>query len=224
MELKTDGIVLKRYRQGETDDITVIFTRDMGKVLVSSKSTRKLSSKLKPALELFSLNRYVLVKGRKDSRYFTLTQAENVKMFESTRLSLRKIGFSYLVMELLNKFTEIEDPNSELFDLALDIMNIVESGDYSNVENIESFFKLRILKYSGYDLTGDAEYLREKRVAKEAKALLATILDAPDAKKLDVEYDIIRDLNMLIDSYIIYILGEDIFSARFLQGLKDGGR
>jgi recombinational DNA repair protein (RecF pathway) len=221
VELKTEGIVLKKFKQGEADDITIIFTRDMGKVLVNSKSTRRLSSKLKPSLELFSLNKYFLVKPKKESKYFRLVQAENIKMFESMRMSLRKIGFSYLVMELLHKFTELEDPNQELYDSAMEIMNIVESGDYSNVENIESYFKLKILKVSGYDLTGDATYLHERHVTREMRTLLNSISGARDVKKLDVEYDIIREINMLIDAYIIYILGEDIFSTKFLHGLKD---
>ena len=207
MELKTDGIVLKRHRLGEKDDITFIFTRELGKVMVSSRGTRKLESRLKPVLELFSLNIYYLVKSRKDSRYFTLVQAEPIKMFQNMRLSLRKIGFCYLVVELLNKFTEIEDPHAGLFDTARNIMEIVESGDYSNIENIESFFKLKILKYSGYDLVKDAQYFREKKAEKGVRELIRGIESVPDIKNLDLDYDVIRDVNMLIDGYIIYIIG-----------------
>jgi DNA repair protein RecO len=222
MELKTDGIVLKRHRLGEKDDITFIFTRELGKVMVSSRGTRKLESRLKPVLELFSLNKYYLVKSRKDSRYFTLVQAEPIKMFQNMRLSLRKIGFCYLVVELLNKFTEIEDPHAELFDTARNIMEIVESGDYSNIENIESFFKLKILKYSGYDLVNDAQYFREKKAEKGVRELIRGIESVPDIKNLDLDYDVIRDVNMLIDGYIIYILGEDISSSKFIMGIKNG--
>jgi hypothetical protein len=222
MELKTDGIVLKRHRLGEKDDITFIFTRELGKVMVSSRGTRKLESRLKPVLELFSLNKYYLVKSRKDSRYFTLVQAEPIKMFQNMRLSLRKIGFCYLVVELLNKFTEIEDPHAGLFDTARNIMEIVESGDYSNIENIESFFKLKILKYSGYDLVKDAQYFREKKAEKGVRELIRGIESVPDIKNLDLDYDVIRDVNMLIDGYIIYILGEDISSSKFIMGIKNG--
>jgi hypothetical protein len=224
MELKTDGIVLKRHRLGEKDDITFIFTRELGKVMVSSRGTRKLESRLKPVLELFSLNKYYLVKSRKDSRYFTLVQAEPIKMFQNMRLSLRKIGFCYLVVELLNKFTEIEDPHAELFDTARNIMEIVESGDYSNIENIESFFKLKILKYSGYDLVKDAQYFREKKAEKGVRELIRGIESVPDIKNLDLDYDVIRDVNMLIDGYIIYILGEDISSSKFIMGIKNGNK
>jgi hypothetical protein len=143
-------------------------------------------------------------------------------MFQNMRLSLRKIGFCYLVVELLNKFTEIEDPHAELFDTARNIMEIVESGDYSNIENIESFFKLKILKYSGYDLVKDAQYFREKKAEKGVRELIRGIESVPDIKNLDLDYDVIRDVNMLIDGYIIYILGEDISSSKFIMGIKNG--
>ncbi len=221
MELKTEGIVLKRHRSGEKDDITFIFTRSLGKVMVSSKGTQKMSSKLRPVLELFSINNYQLLKSKKESKYFTLINAEPVNMFQNMRSSLRKIGFSYLVVELLNKFTEIEDPHEELYDAAKQIMDIVESNAYSNIENIESYFKLMILKYAGYDLSKDAQYLKDHHISREIKELFRMIQSSPDASILDVEYDVIREINMAIDAYVIYILGEDVFSTKFINGLKD---
>lgn len=221
MELKTEGIVLKRHRSGEKDDITFIFTRALGKVMVSSKGTRKLMSKLKPALELFSVNNYQLLRSKKDSKYFTLINAQPVKMFQNMRNSLRKIGFCYLVVELLNKFTEIEDPHEELYDAAKQIMDIVESNTYSNIENIESYFKLMILKYAGYDLATDALYLKDHHISREIKELFRMIQSSPDASKLDVEYDVIREINMAIDSYVVHTLGEDVFSTKFIDGLRN---
>jgi hypothetical protein len=219
VEIKTEGIVLKRNRLGEKDDITYIFTRDIGKIMVSSRGTRKLESKLKYALELFSMNRYQLVKSRKDSKYFALITAEPINMFQNMRSSLRKIGFCYLVVELLNKFTEIEDPHPELYDSAKRIMHIVEDGSYSNIENVESYFKLAILKYAGYSLVKDTQYLKDNHIGKEIKELLTMIEQTPDIRKLDIEYDVIREINMAVDAYVIYILGEDVFSNKFINGL-----
>src|ERR1035437_5088220 len=221
MELKTEGIVLKRHRSGEKDDITFIFTRALGKVMVSSKGTQKLMSKLKPVLELFSINNYQLLRSRKDSKYFTLINAQPVKMFQNMRNSLRKIGFCYLVVELLNKFTEIEDPHEELYDAAKPILDIVESNTYSNIENIESYFKLMILKYAGYDLVKDAQYIKDNHISREIIKLFVMILSSPAAAKLDVEYDVIREINMAIDAYVIHILGEDVFSTKFIDGLRN---
>ncbi|HPD19519.1 MAG TPA: recombination protein O N-terminal domain-containing protein, partial [Candidatus Goldiibacteriota bacterium] len=87
MEIKTDGIVLKRYKSGESDDITIIFTLQNGKVMVSSKSTQKISSKLRSCLEIFSYNKYHLIKKNNNSQFFKLIGAEHVKMFENIRTS-----------------------------------------------------------------------------------------------------------------------------------------
>ncbi|MCE5300181.1 MAG: DNA repair protein RecO [Spirochaetia bacterium] len=221
MELKTEGLVLKRIHSRENDDVTFVFTRELGKVMVISRSTRKMRSKLRNALELFSLNTYFLVKSKKDSKYFTLVQAQHMSMFENMRLSLRKIGFSYLVMELLYKFTEIEDRHEELFDIAKDVLSTVDSGAYSNVENTESYFKLKLLHNTGFDLTSDSDYLRDKKATAVIKKTMEHIMACEDPRTLDVDYDTIRDINMLIDGYIIQVLGEDIFSNRILDGIKN---
>lgn len=220
MELKTEGIVLKRYKKGENDDITVIFTRVKGKVLVSSKSTRKMGSKLKPTLELFSLNDYQLEKKKKDSQFYVLVQSKPLKMFENMRISLRKIGFSYLVVELLNKFLQLEDAHEELYDLTKNVLHSVDSGEYANIENVESYFKLKLLEMSGFDITEDDSYMKSRGAGVEMPKILEMIASSGSPEKLEIEYARIREINKLIDSYIINILGEDINSAKFLQGLK----
>jgi recombinational DNA repair protein (RecF pathway) len=221
MELKTEGIVLKRFKKGESDDITVIFSREAGKILVSSRSTRKISSKLKFAIELFSLNNYQLEKRNKDSQFFALINAQSLKMFENMRVSLRKIGFSYLVVELLNKFLQLEDKHEDLYGITKELLHIVDAGEYANIENVESFFKLKLLTLSGFDMTGDQAYLKSRRVGGEIKRLIESIESSNSAGGLDTEYSKIREINKVIDSYIIHVLGEDIFSTKFLESMKN---
>lgn len=218
MELKTEGIVLKRYKSGEADDISVIFTSDCGKVLVSSKSTQKISSKLKFSLEIFSYNNYHLIKKSRNSQFFRLIGAEHIKMFENIRASLRKIGFAYLIVELLNKFLEVEEENQEIFKLTKNVLHIIDSDLYPNVELLESFFKLKLLKLCGFDLTKDGNYLKNKDI--KFKHSLNTILDAIAPHKLKFDFNILREINMLINSYIINILGEDVHSSKFLELIK----
>ncbi|MCX8092779.1 MAG: DNA repair protein RecO [Candidatus Goldbacteria bacterium] len=218
MELKTEGIVLKRYKTGDADDVTVIFTAAAGKILVLSKSTQKLTSKLKSSLEIFSYNNYHLIKKNKNSKFFKLIGAQHMKMFENIRLSLRKIGFAYLVVELINKFLEIEDENFEIFDLTKNILHMIDSELYPNIELLESFFKLKLLKLCGFDLTKDSNYLINKDV--KLKHVLDTILSTAELQKIKFDFDILREINMLINSYIVNILGEDIHSSKFLESIK----
>ncbi|MBP7792835.1 MAG: DNA repair protein RecO [Candidatus Goldbacteria bacterium] len=218
MEIKTDGIVLKRYKSGESDDITIIFTLQNGKVMVSSKSTQKISSKLRSCLEIFSYNKYHLIKKNNNSQFFKLIGAEHVKMFENIRTSLRKIGFAYLVVDLLNKFLEMEDANREIFELTRDVLHIVDSELYPNIELLESFFKLKLLKFCGFDMTKDNNYLKNKDA--KFKSNLNTILYVKEVQKLKFDFDVLKDINMLINSYIINILGEDVHSSKFLESIK----
>lgn len=219
MELKTEGIVLKRYKSGEVDNITVIFTSDFGKVLVSSKSTQKISSKLKFSLEMFSYNNYYLIKRSRNSKFFRLIGAEPIKMFENVRKSLRKIGFAYLVVELLNKFLEIEDENRKIFELTKNVLYIIDSNLYSNVELLEIFFKIKLLKLCGFDLTKDSNYLKNKDI--KFKNSINTILDAIMPHNLKFDLNILMDINLLINSYIVNILGEDVRSSKFLESIKN---
>jgi len=220
MELKTEGIVLKNYNKGENDNITVIFTREEGKVLVSSKSTRKIKSKLKFCIELFSLNKYFLVRKNKGSKYYTLAQAEPLRTFESVRNSLRKIGFSYLVVDLLNKFLQLEDPHVELFDITKEVLHVVDGGAYSNIENVEAFFKLKLLSLAGFNLSDDSAFLSSSDAVKKVKETVSEVKKSDNPSKLDIEYSLIREANMLIDSYIIHQLGEDVASLRMLGGIR----
>jgi len=218
MEIKTDGIVLKRYKTGEADDVTVVFTSTNGKILISSKSTQKITSKLKFCLENFSYNAYHLIKKNRNSQFFKLIGAQPLKMFENIRLSLKKLGFAYLVVELLNKFLELEDAQVEIFNMTKDILHIVDSGLYPNIELLESFFKLKLLKLSGFDLTKDNNYLKHKDT--KFKQNLNVILSSSEPMNLDFDFDILRDINIFLNSYIIQILGEDINSSKFLESIK----
>ena len=142
-------------------------------------------------------------------------------MFENMRVSLRKIGFSYLVVELLNKFLQLEDKHDDLYTLTKELLHVVDAGDYANIENVESFFKLKLLTLTGFDMTNDQAYLRQRKTGAEIKSLIENIEGSDSAGSLDMEYSKIREINKLIDSYIIFVLGEDIFSTKFLESMKN---
>ncbi len=51
--------------------------------------------------------------------------------------------------------------------------------------------------------------------------LINTIELSEDASKLDIQYEDIREVNKILDSYIVNVLGEDVVSTRFMQGVSD---
>jgi hypothetical protein len=112
----------------------------------------------------------------------------------------------------------MEDANHEVFELTRDVLHLVDSELYPNIELLESFFKLKLLKFCGFDMTKDNNYLKNKDA--KLKSNLNVILDAKEPQKLKFGFDVLKDINMLINSYIINILGEDVHSSKFLELIK----
>ena len=221
MELKTEGIVLKRYRKGENDDITVIFTRDAGKILAASVSTRKPSSKLKITLDPFSLNTYSLLKKNENSGYFRLIQSAPVKMYQEMRKDLKKIGYFYLVAELVDKFLGVEDKNEDVFCMVKELFSLVDSGKYHDIGLLEGYFKVRLLKFAGFTISDNAVYMSKARVGSVIKTAMKEIEKEDDVLRFSIEKETIKEMNEFIDFYIISILGEEIRSSKFIEMARE---
>ena len=102
----TKGIVLSSVPVGEADRIYKILTRDLGLVRARALSVRKSTSKLRGALEPFSLSQVSLVRGKE---FWRLTSAELIKKIGSSGEVARPLS-------LLEKLVTGESPHQELFD------------------------------------------------------------------------------------------------------------
>ncbi len=221
MEIKTDGIVLNNYTVNENDNITVLFTEQIGKTFILSKSTKKLTSRLKPVLELFSLNHYYLMRKKETTKYFRLIQASQFCAYENIRASLEKIYLAYLIAELLDKFLPAESPAEELFVLTKQILRHIDSVDYANDGFIESFFKLKLLKHAGFNITDNKIFLSESKTKKEIRDYFSHILENTETiENMTVKDAPINEINYLIDTYIMYIIDDDIKSKKMLRAIK----
>ena len=61
---KTQGIILKRQDSGEANRIFKVFCKEYGKLTLFAVSERKITSKLRGGLELFSLSHVEFVQGK----------------------------------------------------------------------------------------------------------------------------------------------------------------
>jgi DNA repair protein RecO len=220
MELKTEGIVLKRYEKGENDNVTVIFTKETGKVAVVSKSTKKPGSRLKSTLELFSVNRYFLTKKNSQSQYFILIQSQPVNAFQGIRLELKKIALAYYIVELLDKFMQLEEENRELYELALYVLSGIDECRYKDLAEAGSFFKLKLLKIAGFNMTEDAEFLVKRGVSAELEKLMSEIERSGSSEEVKGYNTYADELDRLLDSYIVTVLDEEIASRKFFERLR----
>ena len=144
----TEAIILRRSEGGEADRLLTIYTPNYGKIAISARGVRKISSKLAGHLELFSYTKMQLAKGR---TFDVVTESRMVLPFRRLREDLDRISWAYYVCELLDKMTPDGNDNQPLFRLLRDTMIALDTiDDAARREVAIRFYELHVLILSGY--------------------------------------------------------------------------
>jgi DNA repair protein RecO (recombination protein O) len=129
---KAVGIVLRTTDFSETSRIATIWTRELGKVRALAKGGRRPRSSFENALDLLTLCSMVLLR-KSSGGLDLLTEARVTRRFSKLTLSLPAMYGAYYVAELLNDWTEENDPHPTLFDRAVEALHglnaAAEKGD-----------------------------------------------------------------------------------------------
>ncbi len=140
------GIVIRRIDLGEKDRILTIYTKEYGKLSAVAKGCRRPGSKLAGPSEPFVHSKMMFAAGRDLD---ILTQADVRESFPNIRRNVTTASYAIYILELVDKFTEERQPNSELFDLLLSGLYMLESE--TDPELTTRYFELQILKALGYE-------------------------------------------------------------------------
>lgn len=147
---QANAIVLRRINLGETDKIVTLLTREKGKLSAVAKGSRRPTSRLAGATELFGLCRMLLAVGQ---TLDVVTQVEVREAFPDLRHHLNRIAAASYMAELADHFTEERLPNEEIFDLLLAGLYVVSASD--DVAYVVTAFSLHLMSVSGYSPTFD---------------------------------------------------------------------
>jgi len=145
---KTLGIVIKRVNFGEADKILTLLTPTFGKLRCIAPGVRRLHSRKAPSLELFSLSRLFLVKGK---NLDIVTEAELIASFRNLRKSLERIKLAYQFCELVNLMTAEGQEQKEIFALLSKALTWLNDTPKLNQEGLRRF-QLRLLQDLGFGL------------------------------------------------------------------------
>ncbi len=141
----SEGIVISRKNYSEADRILVIYTNDYGKLSVMAKGVRKLKSKKRGHLEVFSHIKFSASKG---SGIDVMTEVESINDFHKIKKDLKKVALAYYFMEVVFKLTSQEEKNKELFRL---ILNYLDKLDIDkNLRTLRFSFIHDLLVLLGY--------------------------------------------------------------------------
>lgn len=145
-----NGIVLKRSNIGELDRIVTLFTKEQGKLVCIAKGSRKLTSSKLAALEPGCLIKLQAVKTRSLP---ILTQAQIVDDFASLKSNLPGVRNLFQILEMLDAVLAEEDPQPEVFDISLHLLNRIGQKETNKTWEVRSAFTktLALLGFAAED-------------------------------------------------------------------------
>jgi DNA repair protein RecO (recombination protein O) len=146
---KTEAIVLKSIKFGDTSRIATLYAKDHGKVKIIAKGIRTPKSKLAGALQTFAHIQAVFYKKR-TSEIYLLSQADTIESHQSITKDLNRYVFASAVLELLDRLITGEESNPEIFDLILHTLSFLESCPAESIEKSFTHFALKLTDILGY--------------------------------------------------------------------------
>lgn len=240
----TEAVILRRIDLGEADRVIVIFTPGRGKVETIAKGVRRITSRRAGHLEPLTRARLLLAQGR---QLDVITQAEALDLFPNLRADLGRTAAGFYLAELVDRFTEPQQPNPGLYRHLVEGLKLLDLGQDPDL--VRRYFELRLLDAAGFrpelhrclecgrELEPTANYFspasggvlcpdcggRNRPVSVAALKVLRFIQSAPaydQVARLRVRPGLMRELELLLRDYLRFLLERDLKSAAFLDGLR----
>lgn len=111
---RTQGVVFKEEDRGEADQLFTIYTKDFGRLEVSGKAIRKISSKLRAGIGIFYFSEIEFIQGK---THKTLTDVNPIKKFENLRKDLNKLKVAYKISKVLDCLMRGQEPDEKIWHL-----------------------------------------------------------------------------------------------------------
>ena len=147
MIVKTEAIILKTLKYGETSKILTLYTKEFGKMSAIAKGARGMKSKFGNTLE--TLSHVSLVLYKKDSREIQLiTESSVLLRIEKIREQLDALSAAMATIELMYR-TSHEEKNERLFSLLVETLSAI-NGAQKNFAQLYCWFELCIAELLGF--------------------------------------------------------------------------
>jgi DNA repair protein RecO (recombination protein O) len=145
---RTEAIILKRLNLGEADRLLTVFSKHYGKLRLMAKGVRRLSSRKKGHLELFSQSRLFIAKAK---NLDLITEAETVHNFPQLRKNLSHVQTAYLFCELIDQLTAEGQEHQAVYQLLLSSFLQLDRQSIAP-DRLIVFFEKKLLQLLGFGL------------------------------------------------------------------------
>jgi len=152
----TEAIIIGGRAVSESSRLIYLFTKDLGLVVARAQNARALTSKLRYALDDFSISRVSLVRGKNNWRLTNALPEKNLyKNFQ--RAPESRLVFAKAI-SALRSLVAGEEANGALYEIVLKVADFIESSEVlnlpekrsENAKDIEVILMLRLLNNLGY--------------------------------------------------------------------------
>lgn len=154
---QTQGIVLSRFPLGEASSMVLLLTEEFGTIEARAQAIREEYSKLRYALQSYSLSEFSLVRGRDAWRVTGAREIQNI--YYALKSSPRKIQSLERMIALLKRLLHGEGRNQALYLVISAYIKELASLEEAALEPLELVTALRLLYSLGYvskEETGEA--------------------------------------------------------------------
>lgn len=142
---KDEGVVLQRRNFGEADRIITVFSKSHGKVTLLAKGVRRLTSRKRGHVEVFSYIKFNVVQTHGMG---ILSEVETKAGFPKIRENLKKASLAFYLIEAIGRLSREEEENEKLFLLTLDALTSLEKT--SRLTALKEKFVQRALETTGF--------------------------------------------------------------------------
>jgi len=144
---KTEAVVLKSIKLGETSKIITAYTRQFGMEQVVAKGSRGAKSRYWGCLEPLNwVNLQFYLKPNRELQF--LSEVDIIQSFPAIRKDLNKTAYALAICEMLIKTQLPGEPNPELFNLLVHAVSAIETTPNSPF-TVFLGFQLKFLDLAG---------------------------------------------------------------------------
>jgi DNA repair protein RecO (recombination protein O) len=149
--IKTEAVVLKTVKYGESSKIVTFFTRSHGKISGMVKGARSLKKRYGSPIDILS---YVtLVFYYKDVRELqTISQCDTIESFRHLSDDMEKISVAMTGVELIYRLTPQHEQNIALFSLLVDTLRALDDAT-NNAVNLLYSFEYHFARILGFEMS-----------------------------------------------------------------------
>lgn len=144
---KTEGIIIKRQRVGETDNLITVFSNNLGKLILKAKGVRKVTSRKSPYLEPYNHVRLFVVKGK---TLDIITEVAAIESFSFIRSKLDRLAYGFKIIEVIDRLLPERQPHETIFSLLVSSLRELDKVNSDQLGQIIDEFANQLLWNLGY--------------------------------------------------------------------------